>query len=199
MVGDGWDFALSIPEGWWVWDPDGATRAATAARQVDERIAEQPELAHLRQHLIDMLLSYAEDADSKSVTVAATLWHLVDDVPIVADLRVVDGIREAPDSVEDELEAVLRAGRHPSDLGEPEVGVVDLPAGRAVRLRTLAETDRDEKGETLVLDTVQYSVPVPDHPDMVIILGSTPSLSLADQLIETIDWIARTLEFLPYP
>ncbi|MDP8993091.1 MAG: hypothetical protein M3N31_08600, partial [Actinomycetota bacterium] len=160
VVGDGWDFAIRFPEGWIVREPDLALRPEATAQAVDVEIADNPAMAPFRDHMIRELLAFADEADSQSAIIAARLWQMAGDVTVLADLMVFEGIREAPDSAENELVALVRTLSRPKPgvIGEPDVQVVELPAVRAVRVRTLAETEPDEDGSTLVLDTVQYWV-----------------------------------------
>ena len=198
-VGDGWDFTIRFPEGWIVREPDLALRPEATARAVDSEIADNPAMAPLRDHMIKELLAFGDEADAKWAIVAASLWQMAGDVTVLADVMVFEGRREAPHSAEDELVALERSLSEPKPggIGEPDVQVVELPGARAVRVRTLTETEPGDDGSTLVMDLVQYWVPVPGHPDMVILAGSTPTLALSDEVAQTVDGIAATLELLP--
>lgn len=198
-VGDGWDFNLVIPEGWILLERDLALRSEATAQAVDAEIAREPALAPSRDYMIKELLGLADEADSKWALIAARLWSLAGDVTVLADLMVFEGRREVPDSAEDELVALVGtlSTARPWEIGEPDVQVVELPSAKAVRVRRLVENEPEGDGSTLVLDVVEYWVPVPGHPDMVILSGLTPTLSLADQVAETFDAIAATLELVP--
>ena len=193
-----WDFSLNIPDGWYVRDPELASRRASTERDVDRQIADDPALAPHREDLVEILLGFWLEADQKSAIIAATVWQIVDDTIVVGNLAVFDGERQSPDSVESELAALERNLSRPEehDVGDRDVRLVTLPAGKAVRLRWLTETEPDDDGSTLVLDGVSYWVPVPGHPATVALNGSTPCLPFADELAAAFDSIADTLEFI---
>jgi hypothetical protein len=78
----------------------------------------------------------------------------------------------------------------------PTSGSDDLPAGRAVRLRTLTRTDEGVgHGDEVLVDLVQHWVPVPGHAAMVVLSGTTPCLDVADDLAAVFDRMAETLRF----
>lgn len=197
-AGDGWDFNLIIPEGWILLERDLALRSEATAQAVDAEVADNAALAPFRDLMIKELLAFADEADSKWAIIAARLWTLAGDVTVLADLMVFEGRRDVPDSAEDELVSLVRILNRPKPggIGDPDVQVVELSGFRAVRVRRLAENEPDDDGSSLVLDLVEYWVPVPGHPDMVILAGSTPTLSLADEVAETFDAIAATLELV---
>ncbi len=193
-----WDFSLNIPDGWYVRDPELATRRASTERDVDRQIADDPALAPYREDLVEILLGFWLEADQKSAIIAATVWQIVEHTIVVANLAVLDGERQSPDSVESELAALERNLSRPeeNDVGDRDVRLVALPAGRAARLRWLTGTEPDDDGSTLVLDGVSYWVPVPGRAAMVVLNGSTPCLPFADELAAAFDSIADTLEFI---
>ena len=195
-LGEGWDFTIEIPDGWYLRDPDLSNRQQGIEAFADELIAAAPELAGQRAEMVDRYLTFASDADAKSAVIAAMLWEPADEVPIAADLRIHEAERDFSDDLDKELahlEETLSQADH-DDLGPRVVQIVDLPAGRAVRLRLLTQTDPDPDGSTIALDVVQHWVPVPGFPDTVLISATTPNLVFADELVEAFDAIAATLE-----
>lgn len=195
-VGDGWDFSISFPEGWFVTDPDVTTRPASIAGAVDAYMAARPDVEIERDELVEVLLGLAGDADEKGALVAATLWDVAGDVVVLGNVMVFEGGRVTGDSVDAEIAALksILSQREASDASKRDVRVVQLGAGKAVRLRMLTETDRDEHGDTLALDVIEHWLPVPGHPDSIIVSASTPNLALADDLAESFDWIAQNVE-----
>ena len=83
--------------------------------------------------------------------------------------------------VEDEASVVL------------ETGTIQLPAGEAVRVRksqTVETMGRQEQTEV-----VQYFVLVPDEPVLIVLTFSTPTLELAEPLVELFDAMAGSLRW----
>ena len=200
-LGEGWDFTLVIPDGWYLREPDRSLRTQSVNEFTDGLIASDPALAPQRAEMIDRYLTFSADADEKFAVIAAMLWEPHDEVPIAADLRIHEAERGITDDLDAELarlEEVLSVTEQ-GDLGPRDVSVVDLPAGRAVRLRLLTQTDPDEDGSTIALDVVQFWVPVPGQPDVVLFSGSTPNLVFADDIVATFEEIVATLELQSLP
>ena len=72
---------------------------------------------------------------------------------------------------------------------------VPVPTAMSVVPR-LAETGADERGDTLVMDTVQYWFPVPGQAACLFVSASTPNLATADELVQDFDRIASSVELL---
>ena len=197
-VGDGWDFSISFPDRWFVRDNDHATRRGTTERAVARYLAERPDASIDPDWMVETLLRMAADADDKGPLIAANLWDIADGIVVTGNVMVFEGDREAPESVDAELANLLQALSQPEegDVGERRPAIVELPAGRAAYLRMLAESGADERGDTLLVDTVQYWLPVPDRHDCVFISGSTPNVALGDAFADEWQWIAETVELM---
>jgi hypothetical protein len=193
-----WDFNLLVPQAWYVYDPDPDRWVESTAREVDERIRHRPALAPVRQWLIDLLVGFWRDAHAFDALTAATLYEPGEPAALAANLTVVFGRRQAPGSVTAEIDTLLASltAAKGNDVGQRDIVTVDLPAGRAVRLRALTRTDEGggEPDEVLI-DLVQHWVPVPGHRAMIVLSGTTPCLDLADDLAAVFDGIAESLEF----
>jgi hypothetical protein len=184
-------FHVEVPESWYQWDPDD--EAAFTARQVDERIARQPELRPARQALLDLLMECWRDAASQGAVAAAALWEPAPLAAVTATLLVMEAPRAAPGDDRGEIADLLDSlsGDSPFDVQPAELGTVDLPAGPAVRLRRLARTDAANSGEPdIIVDMVQHWIPVPGRTEIIVLAGSTPCLAVADDLARTFDAIA---------
>ena len=80
------------------------------------------------------------------------------------------------------------------------VEIVELPAGRAVRLGRLARTDGAEPGKSEVaVAMVQHWLPVAGAAVTAVLAGTTPCLHIADELADVFDSIARSVEVEPVP
>ena len=198
-VGDGWDFTVVIPKGWYIREPDLSLRSQSINEFADGLIAEDPDLAPQRAEMIERYQTFSADADEKFAIIAAMLWEPNDEIPVAADLRIHEAEREIVDDLEAELARIQRMleQTEQGDLGPREVEIVELPAGPAVRIRLLSQTDPDVDGSTIALDVVQYWLPVPDQADIVLLAGFTPNLVSADEIIGVFDEIAATLELQP--
>lgn len=73
--------------------------------------------------------------------------------------------------------------------------LVDLPAGRAVRVERLREWDVSASGRHPVSLVVQYVAEVPGNSQALVLTFSTPALGLAEQLRPVFHAIASTLRF----
>jgi hypothetical protein len=99
----------------------------------------------------------------------------------------------------DHLLALL-AAESPFDIRPRTVEPVELPAGRAVRLRRLARTGGAGPGEAEVaVEMVQHWLPVPGGDTIVVLAASTPCLHVADELADAFDAIARSVELVGVP
>ena len=193
-----WDYTLVLPDTWHVWEPDPARREESIAHTVEAWVADDPQLAPAREDLRRRIRLMDAEADARGSFVSAFFHQLMDGKPVVAFVEVFEGIRNLPDDLDAELAHIAeqRAVEQPSHLGQPDVSIVQLPGGRAVRARVLGETERDEDGSSIVCDLVEYWLPVPGTTGIVILNCQTPSLAYADELVEAFDHIAGTLRIV---
>jgi len=195
-----WNFSLAVPDRWYVRDEASWATEATTARAVQERLVRRPDLAPVGPVLCQLLMDSCRDAGLHGAVAAATLWEPSGhgSGATAATLVVVAAERAQPEDDAAEVARLLQVLREgsDSDLAPREVSAVQLPAGDAVRLRRLTCTDGAGPGEAeLVIDTVQHWVPVPGGSAILVLVGSTPCLDVADELAETFDAIAETLAF----
>ncbi len=73
--------------------------------------------------------------------------------------------------------------------------LVDLPAGRVVRVERLREWDVSASGRHPVSLVVQYVAEVPGNGQALVLTFSTPALGMAEQLRSVFHAIASTLRF----
>lgn len=194
-------FTLAPPEVYVPLDPatqlEGHELRAAATRLVDERAALDQLVAARRSQWIDHVVTFWEDAREKQALDAWTMVYEVDDLPVKAFVLAFGAEREHPENVDAEirsLEAALAASRE-GDVGERHVSVVQLPTGPAVRARGLAETDPGKR-RSVVIDVVEYWVPVAGHPEGLLLTFTTSVLVVADILAEIADDIAQSLRFV---
>ena len=193
MDGLSWDFALTVPPGWYLYDPDPKGRLDTTTRAVDRRIEAVPELAPARQALVDMLLGFWQDADGQGALAAALLWEPAPTAAVAANLTVL-AFRDGPSTVEELLAGAAAATD--LDVRPRESALIERAAGPAVRVRCLRRSGPDDD---LLVDVVEHWVPVPGHREVLLLRGSTPCLDVADELADVFDRIAGTLGFTSVP
>jgi hypothetical protein len=78
-------------------------------------------------------------------------------------------------------------------LAAPVSRLLDLPAGRAVRVERLREWGGSADGRHPVSLVIQYAVQIPGSGNAVVLTFSTPALGLAEQVRPMFHAIARTL------
>lgn len=197
-------FSCSVtpPEVYVAVDPDvdleGEELRAAAARLVDGRAAVDPLVAERRSEWIDHVATFWQSARDQQALMAYTMVDHAGGEPVRASLMVAEDLGGHPDDLDVEIRCVVAAFSvvEEGDATEPDVTVVELPAGPAVRLRKLARIDPAEHGSPLI-DIVLYWVPVPGQPACLLLSFSTPDLPLADMLAETADDVAHTVRFTP--
>lgn len=194
----GWDLAASLPDTWFELPLGRRAQPVDLDGQLDSRARRQPELAAHRCALREMLLAYRADAEVRGADAVAVRWELDDfDGASTATLHtylLARGTAGPPGAELAELVAALAEPR-PTDRHAPEVDIVGLTMGAAVRVRvvTAAEADPREDG-LLLLDTVQYWMPISDHDDLALLAFATPDLAGAEALVAELDAIVADAE-----
>lgn len=200
-------FTVRIPDTWVEFDVWRATRTGDLARMVDARIAEDPRLRPHRSLMVRALRKLAEDAErSGAVYAAAALDDLGDDGRLVASLAAVvtEGFGEPALNTVDRIAAqITTTPRTTPEADWREVRLVDLPAGRAVRVQSVTTTgvtvDLADDGPKIRQASMQTLVPVP-HSDAVLNLVLTSTqVWAADALLDLFDAISSTLAWQAGP
>lgn len=193
-----WGYELSTPEVFVHLDPEveGSELRSVATRLVDQRAAVDPLIARRRRAWVKYVVRLWEDARSQHALDAYAMVYDAEGLPAEAVLLVLGSEREHPDDLDAEIRSLetALAVMHEGEVRDPDVSVVDLPDGPAVRVRVLAENSPGKR-RSLLIDGVSYWVPVPGQPDILLLSFSTPVLVLADVLAEIADDIARSLRF----
>jgi hypothetical protein len=188
-----WNFAFVAPKGFFVVDLD---RDAEGDREVtgdavDRHLAGlgKPGLARQREAFIDEVVGFARDGLQRGVSALMVWLDTADGHPLAA---TVTGYQVEGGEVLTELAEDLRRPR-PKDAGLRRADVVTLPAGGAVRVQFQAEAPL-EAGQSLLLEFVQYWLPVPGTGTRMVLSCSTPLLAVAQHITPLFDDIARTIE-----
>ncbi len=193
-----WTFKYSLPARWFAVNPQ-ADSTELITTLVDHHVMSDPSLAPSRDVLVKALATFAVEAGQRGAAAAAFLATLESGIPVLGELLAIS-LRGAAADVNAELDVLaanLRKGRE-GDITPREVEIVDLPAGRAIRVRLIGDLV-DPRGRETAVDSVQYWVPVVhEHGhDVLLLSGGTPTLAAAEQFATTFDEIARSLRFAP--
>jgi hypothetical protein len=192
-----WRFSFDVPDGFLVVDPlwaesDGHEIGEALDRHLDSLA--KPVLSARRDELLDYVSAFVHTAAAAIAVGAALSVDCAEDGRPVEGFVLalaVDGSDETTPAALDALAETLRA-EQPGDVTGRDVTVVRLPAGRAVRLHGIFETDPDAEASTLVED-VQHWIPVPHTGMQLVLTGSTPQLAFAEHAIPVFDAIASTV------
>jgi hypothetical protein len=197
-------FSLRIPETWFEFDVWRATRTGDLARLVDQRLAELPELRPHRALILRGLRQLAEDAERRGAVYCAAAADRIDEYGmLLASLMVfsTDGMPEPALNTVEAIAAQLTASG-PVE-GSPdwrEVRVVDLTAGRAVRVRGVRTSSSDPDGsQSLPLVSMQTLIPVPGSEAILDVVLTSPQVAFADGLLDLFDAISGTLAWRAGP
>ncbi|MBI4942638.1 MAG: hypothetical protein HY830_18010 [Actinobacteria bacterium] len=194
-------FTVRVPPSWFRFDAWRATRTADLARIVDARIATQPGLRRHRAALLALFREVAEDAQARGALMCAVG---VDPVaaggPLLASLMVfrTDGDPLHPLQTVEEIAASVTAHEGAEGPGTwRRVGLVDLPAGPAVRVTSVGRLQADaadrDGGPDAAPDLVAMHtlVPAPGGGVVDVVLTS-PQASIADALLDLFDAVSGT-------
>jgi hypothetical protein len=92
----------------------------------------------------------------------------------------------------DRLEPLLVEARD-GDVGDPFVEGVIGRAGPMLRVQTLTRLPDDAGGPDLLVETVQYWLPVPATRDLALLSFAAPDLARAQELLAEFDQLAGSL------
>ncbi len=190
------ELVIATPPTWHSLDLDPERRADVVASLVDGVAGGRDDLAAIRHELRTTLRETLANAVDSGAFFVAVMMDVARGFPVSASVvaslapvgRDADGKPLTdPDSMVDALDK--SGGWRRQDLS-----VVDLPIGRAARLRRragiglVAEDGREPEAET-----VQFFVPLEaPRGRMLALTFSTPTIAVADAFVELFDVIAAT-------
>jgi hypothetical protein len=198
---DAWEVSAWLDETWLELPLADPGRLAELETGIDACVARHPELAAQRRRMLDLAHALAVDATDRGAERAAVRWLPHPELNVtstaILELHVLDRPEAGP--VDDELERLGAelARRRPTDHSDPSVERRRTPAGEALRVQVVTETDAvHDSGEAraALIETLQYWLPVPDQPRTLLLHFATPTLGLADELVPELDAIAEHLE-----
>jgi hypothetical protein len=161
----------------------------------EQRVGPGDEWAPLRASVGELVLRTAEQAYDARAESCWLFSEQAGPLPLAASLTAFLTAAPHPDvqpAVDD-----LAAGVDPEG-GRVQVRRVDLPAGAAVRVAsTAAGAARDLDGEELTSYVVQFYVPVPGAPRVLLLTFATPVVALGEAMGQLFDAIAASLAWEP--
>lgn len=188
-------FSLRLPQTWFDFDVWRATRTGEITRMVDRRIAELPELRPHRSAILRGLRQLAAEAERRGAVYGAASADRAGDDALLASLMVFTtrGMPEPAlntvEAIAAQITAVPRSGRR---LDWRDVTLVEMAAGRAVRVRAVTTTSADGTA-ALPAVSMQTLIPVPGSERILDVALTSPQLSLAEALLDLFDAISSTL------
>jgi len=193
-------FSLRVPDSWYEFDIWRATRTGDLARLVDARIAQTPELAPGRARLLRLLREAAADAERNGAVFCAVMADPVEDAGHLVASVTVFQTGGAPDPAGNTVEAIAaQVTSVPNTDASPQwrqVEIVELPAGRAVRVRGVEMIARAGKPAAACV-MMQTLIPLPGGAGVLNVVLSSPQPALADQLLDLFEVISATLSWPP--
>ncbi len=191
-------FTVRVPPSWWEFDVWRATRTGDLARHVDARIADQPMLRARRGPLLRALREAAADAERHGALMCAVMGELVADDVLAGVLMAVQ-THGSPDRSDNTPEAIAgQITATSQQAGSPywrQVTLLDLPAGRAVRLRGIeAVTMGGRVSDCVVMHTL---MPFPGGEGLLDVVLTSPQTKLAEPMLDLFDAISATLTWSP--
>jgi len=80
-----------------------------------------------------------------------------------------------------------------------EVRVIELDAGRAVRVRGVSSLESPDGTQRLPIVSMQTLIPIPGSDDVLDVVLTSPLVSMAEGLLDLFDAISATLSWEPGP
>jgi hypothetical protein len=196
-------FSLRIPQTWFEFDIWRATRTGDLSRMVDARLTDLPELRPHRAAILRGLRQLAEDAERRGALYCAGAADRIDaDGMLLASLMVF-GTAGLPDPALNTVEAIaaqLTASAPAAGSADRrEVQILELAAGRAVRVRAVTTLTSSERDGALPIVSMQTLIPVPGADDVLNVVLTSPQVDFADGLFDLFDAISSTFSWEPGP
>jgi hypothetical protein len=186
-------------ESWYEFDVWRATRTGDLARQVDARIAEQPALRRHRGPLLRALRRAAADAEQHGALMCAVMGEQVDSAGTLAAVLMAVQTPGAPDPADNTPEAVAAqltsVPQQRRSTHWRRIELLDLPAGRAVRVRAIEPVTSGAR--TLDCVVMHTLTPFPDGAGVLDLVLTSPQTHLAEPMFDLFDAISGTLAWSP--
>jgi hypothetical protein len=190
-------FQLRVPESWLEFDIWRATRTGDLARLVDARIEQTPQLRRYRGALLKALRQAAEEAERGGALYCAAMSELVEDSGMLAAVAMVFKTAGAPDPADNTAEMIAgqvsAVAQRDGTAEWRRVEVVEIPAGRAVRVYGVEAVDFGS--QTVDCVVMQTLIPFPDGSAVLNIALTSPQVELTEPMLDLFDAISSTLSW----
>lgn len=188
-------FELRLPESWLEFDVWRATRTGDLPRLLDARIEQQPELKPYRGALVKALRQAASEAERRGALFCAAMSELVEDAGMLAAIVMVfqtDGALDPADNTPEVIASQLTSVAPIEGAAQwRRIDVVEIPAGRAVRVQGVKAVDLG--GQSVDCVVMQTLIPVPDGSGVLNVVATSPQVELAESMLDLFDAISATL------
>lgn len=191
-------YAVSVPASWYELELHPALRDDAIGRLVDERVRGSAELWPQRGAIRRLLVEQARSAWDSGATYCAGFSLPTEEGPVTGSLTVslVDDALAGSDVRASERFAEVPRTDDP--LAPYAVtSVVDLPtAGPCPRVQGIEDAPVGD-GRLLRHVFMVTAVPLPQHDRTFLVAASSPSLPLADALLDLFDAVSGTFRVVP--
>lgn len=197
-----WDLRVDLPEEWFSVPLGPEADLDELERQLVARAERDPAAAEVRSELRTMLVGCAASARARGADSTAVRWEPDELDGFSSATLDTFLLARPPGPVADELDRLqmVVATRRNGDFDQPAVEICALPVGDAVRVQVITEVppevDASPREGTLLVETVQYWLPIADHGDVVLFAFATPNLAGAEALVGEFDEVVRRLELV---
>ena len=187
-------FRIRVPASWFQFDAWRATRTADLARIVDAKVEQRRQLRPYRGALLRMLRDVAEEAQRRGALLCAVTADPVADAGNLLPTLMVfhtAGSSDADGNTVDGIAAGITAhegGEGPASWRR--VAIVELPAGRAVRVTGVDVVG--EGGAALDVVTMHTLWPAREGGGVVDVVLTSPQTQLTDALLDLFDAVSGT-------
>ncbi|WP_331766953.1 hypothetical protein [Embleya sp. NBC_00896] len=194
--------SLSVPASWYEFDLHPATRDDNIRRAVAARVRELPELAERRGDLVRALRTMAGQAWDAGAIYCGCLAEEIEGIQVSATMTMAAASLRGPDGELSDgdpraIAAQLKPKRqeHPQDTWQSVRTVEITDVGTVARSEGVTALAASS-GRSVRLVSMQTFVPIPGITDRVaVISGSSPTVELADPMLELFDAITSTFRF----
>ncbi|MGQ0779266.1 MAG: hypothetical protein ACT4NY_33440 [Pseudonocardiales bacterium] len=194
-------FTLRVPESWLEFDVWRATRTGDLARELDSRVAQAPELKPCRGALLKALRQAAADAERQGAVCCAVMLDPVAGGGMLAATLMVfqtDGAADPADNAPEVIASQVRAVAPVEGQAHwRRVEIVEIPAGRAARMRGVEAAVADGRSVDCVV--LQTLIPVPGERGVLNMVLTSPQVELAEPMLDLFDAISSTVTWLTTP
>jgi hypothetical protein len=188
------EFTLRVPPSWFEFDIWRATRTGDLARLVDGRIATDPRLRPWRGALLKALREAAEQAEREGAVLCAAMTDPVARDAVLAAVLTVFSTHGALDDADNTAEAIAGqiTATAPTSGARTwrQVEIVDLAAGRAVRVRGVDVARLGDRAHECVV--MQTLIPVPDRGGVVDVVLASPQIQLTESMLDLFEAVSDT-------